>query len=317
MRILITGAAGFIGAYATAALQSNCEALIAIDNLNTYYDVTLKQDRLRHFDIALEKSDVSDASALMEIFETHRPTHVVHLAAQAGVRHSIHAPYDYLHSNLTGFLNVLEACRRFPVQHLLFASTSSVYGAQTQTPFHESMAIQTPMSLYSATKGANELMAHSYAHLYRIPCTALRFFTVYGAWGRPDMAPILFAKAILAGQTIEVFNGGDMLRDFTHVSDIVDGVLAALHQPPPVDKPFAAYNLGAGKPIALNDFIDLIEKAAGKTALRQLKAMQPGDMQATFAEITAARTAFGYEPKMPIAQGVNELVAWVKSYYGL
>jgi UDP-glucuronate 4-epimerase len=317
MRILITGAAGFIGAHTAAALQSKAEALIAIDNLNTYYDVTLKQDRLRHFYIALEKCDISDASALMQLFEKHRPTHVVHLAAQAGVRHSINVPYDYLHSNLTGFLNVLEACRRFPVQHLLFASTSSVYGAQTQTPFHESMAIQTPMSLYSATKGANELMAHSYAHLYRIPCTALRFFTVYGAWGRPDMAPILFAKAILAGRAIEVFNGGDMLRDFTHVSDIVDGVLAALHQPPPADKPFAAYNLGAGKPIALNDFIDLIEKAAGKAALRQLKAMQPGDMQATFAEITAARAAFGYEPKMPIASGVNELVAWVKSYYGL
>jgi UDP-glucuronate 4-epimerase len=317
MRTLITGAAGFIGAHTAAAMQSNCNALIAIDNLNSYYDVTLKQDRLHHFNIALEKSDISDAGALMQLFEAHRPTHVVHLAAQAGVRHSIHAPYDYLHSNLTGFLNVLEACRRFPVSHLLFASTSSVYGAQTQTPFHEDMSIQTPMSLYSATKGANELMAHSYAHLYGIPCTALRFFTVYGAWGRPDMAPILFAKAILAGRVIEVFNSGDMLRDFTHVSDIVNGITAALHQPPPAEKPFAAYNLGAGKPIALNDFIDLIEKAAGKTALRELKSMQPGDMQATFAEIAAARAAFGYEPKMPIASGVNELVAWVKSYYGL
>jgi UDP-glucuronate 4-epimerase len=314
MTTLITGSGGFIGALTANRLAGTA---ICLDNLNSYYSVELKQARSRHFNVASHIVDIADLSALMEIFATHRPTHVIHLAAQAGVRHSIHAPYDYLHSNLTGFLNVLEACRRFPVQHLVFASTSSVYGAQTQTPFVERMSIQTPMSLYSATKGANELMAHSYAHLYRIPCTALRFFTVYGAWGRPDMAPVLFSKAILAGQPIEVFNGGDMLRDFTHVSDIVDGVIAALGAPPPKAMPFAAYNLGAGRPVQLNHFIDLIEKAAGKPAIRQLKPMQPGDMQATFADTTAAKQAFGYEPKMPLETGVAELVAWVKSYYGL
>ncbi len=315
MTTLITGAAGFIGAYTARRLAELNQHNIQIDNLNSYYSVALKQARIAKFDLNPLIIDVADGAALTACFEVHRPSRVIHLAAQAGVRHSIDAPYDYLHSNLTGFLNILEACRRFPVEHLVFASTSSVYGAQTETPFREDMSIQTPMSLYSATKGANELMAHSYAHLYGIPCTALRFFTVYGAWGRPDMAPILFSRAMLEGRPIDVFNGGDMLRDFTHVSDIVDGILGALHTPPAKDKPFAVFNLGAGRPVALNHFIDLIEKAVGQPAVRILKSMQPGDMRATFANTSAAMAAFGYEPKMPLEVGIAELVAWVKSYY--
>lgn len=315
MTTLITGAAGFIGAYTARRLTELNQHNVQLDNLNGYYSVALKQARIAEFALNPKVIDVADSVALMACFEAYRPSRVIHLAAQAGVRHSIEAPYDYLHSNLTGFLNILEACRRFPVEHLVFASTSSVYGAQTETPFREEMSIQTPMSFYSATKGANELMAHSYAHLYGIPCTALRFFTVYGAWGRPDMAPILFSRAILEGRPIDVFNGGDMLRDFTHVSDIVDGVLAALHTPPPKDRPFAVYNLGAGQPVALNHFIELIEARVGKPASRVLKPMQPGDMQATFADTSAAKSAFGYEPKMPLEIGIAELVAWVKSYY--
>ncbi len=315
MTTLITGAAGFIGAYTARRLIELNQRTVQLDNLNGYYSVALKQARVEKFDLNPTVLDVADGAGLMRFFEMHRPSKVIHLAAQAGVRHSIEAPYDYLHSNLTGFLNILEACRRFPVEHLVFASTSSVYGAQTQTPFREEMSIQTPMSFYSATKGANELMAHSYAHLYGIPCTALRFFTVYGAWGRPDMAPILFSRAMLEGRPIDVFNGGDMLRDFTHVNDIVDGILGALNTPPPKDAPFAVYNLGAGKPVELNYFIDLIEKMVGQPAIRVLKPMQPGDMQATFADTSAAKAAFGYEPKMPLDIGIAELVAWVKSYY--
>jgi len=315
MTTLITGAAGFIGAYTARRLAELNQLSVQLDNLNGYYSVELKRARIAEFALQPMVNDVADSTALMHCFEVHRPTKVIHLAAQAGVRHSINAPYDYLHSNLTGFLNILEACRRFPVEHLVFASTSSVYGAQTETPFREAMSIQTPMSFYAATKGANELMAHAYAHLYGIPCTALRFFTVYGAWGRPDMAPILFSRAILAGRPINVFNGGDMLRDFTHVNDIVDGILGALNAPPPKEKPFAVYNLGAGLPVALNHFIELIEKMAGKPAIRVLKPMQPGDMRATFADTSLARASFGYEPKMPLDIGVAELVAWVKSYY--
>ena len=315
MTTLITGAAGFIGAYTARRLAELNHPSVQLDNLNSYYSIDLKQARVAEFALQPLVIDVADSTALMNCFETHRPTRVIHLAAQAGVRHSIAAPYDYLHSNLTGFLNILEACRRFPVEHLVFASTSSVYGAQTETPFREAMPIQTPMSFYAATKGANELMAHAYAHLYGIPCTALRFFTVYGAWGRPDMAPILFSRAILAGQPIDVFNGGDMLRDFTHVKDIVDGILAALDMPPPKEKPFAVYNLGAGRPVELNHFIALIEKMLDKPAIRVLKPMQPGDMRQTFADTSAARAAFGYEPKMPLEMGTAELVAWVKSYY--
>ena len=315
MTTLITGAAGFIGAHTARRLAELNQHNVQLDNLNNYYSVELKRARVAEFNLTPTVIDVADNAALMAFFQAHRPTRVIHLAAQAGVRHSIDAPYDYLHSNLTGFLNILEACRRFPVEHLVFASTSSVYGAQTNTPFREDMPIQTPMSLYSATKGANELMAHCYAHLYGIPCTALRFFTVYGAWGRPDMAPILFSRAILEGRPIDLFNGGNMLRDFTHVTDVVDGILGALNTPPSKSQPFAVFNLGAGRPVALNHFIEQIENAIGQPAVRILKPMQLGDMQATFADTSAANAAFGYEPKMPLETGIAELVAWVKSYY--
>lgn len=323
MRILVTGAAGFIGAHVMAALQGWNVELLGLDNFNDYYSVELKRDRCLALGVSVIQADIADKDALFEQINQFRPTHIVHLAAQAGVRHSIHAPYDYLHSNLTGFLNVLEAARAYPPAHLVFASTSSIYGAQKQTPFDESMSIRTPLSLYSASKGANELMAHSYAHLYGLPCTALRFFTVYGAWGRPDMAPILFGKAICSGQAIEVFNAGDMLRDFTHVDDIVRGILGALTTPPRSGQnresgaPYAVYNLGAGRPVVLNDFIESISHIAGVAVIRQDKGMQPGDMQATFADTAAASAAFGYEPQVGLEQGITQLVHWLKSYYQL
>lgn len=320
-RILVTGAAGFIGAHTLQALWQSTQngaldaELLAIDNFNAYYDPQLKHDRIQALcpQIAVSSLDIADTQGVRDYVEQHRPTHVIHLAAQAGVRHSIDAPFDYLHANLTGFLNLLEAARQFPVEHLLFASTSSIYGKQTQTPFQESMSIQTPISLYSATKGANELMAHAYSHLYNIRCTAVRFFTVFGAWGRPDMAPILFARAILAGKPIQVFNGGDMLRDFTHVSDIVAGVNACLL----IEKRsnFAVYNLGASKPVELNHFIELIEKSAGRAAQKVLKGMQAGDMQATYADTQLAEQDFGYRPQKSLAEAVEELVAWARSYY--
>jgi UDP-glucuronate 4-epimerase len=316
-RILVTGAAGFIGAYTLHALRQRfpTATLLGIDNFNPYYDVALKRDRVAALcaEVPITALDIANTDSVMQFFAEQQPTHVIHLAAQAGVRHSIEQPYDYLHANLTGFLNVLEAARKYPPLHLVFASTSSIYGKQTQTPFVESMGIQTPISLYSATKGANELMAHAYAHLYGLRMTALRFFTVFGAWGRPDMAPILFARAILAGEPINVFNGGDMLRDFTHVSDIVDGVIASLLMPP--RDAFAAYNLGAGRPVELNRFIALIEAAAGKPAQRVLKGMQAGDMQATYADTRRAHEHFGYAPSKPLEEAVIELVAWARSYY--
>jgi UDP-glucuronate 4-epimerase len=319
LRILVTGAAGFIGAHTLQALQRRFPdaTLLGLDIFNAYYDPALKHARVAALcpQVAMTSLDIADTAALLNYFADHQPTHVVHLAAQAGVRHSIEQPFDYLHANLSGFLNLLEAIRKYPATHTVFASTSSIYGKQTHTPFVESMPIQTPISLYSATKGANELMAHAYAHLYGLRLTALRFFTVFGAWGRPDMAPILFARAILKGEPIQVFNGGDMLRDFTHVSDIVDGVIASLMAP--ARDPFAAYNLGAGRPVELNRFIALIEQAAGKSAKRVSKGMQAGDMQATYADTTLAAQDFGYAPHKPLDEAVTELVNWANAYYAV
>ena len=320
MTVLVTGAAGFIGAYVARALAARGERVVGLDNLNDYYAPGLKRDRAAALgagrDFELIEGDIADRGLLDRIWREHAPTRVVHLAAQAGVRYSIEAPRPYVHSNLVGFLEILEACRQHAVQHLVCASTSSLYGQSPVQPFREDARIDRPLSLYAATKGANELMAHSYAHLYRIPITALRFFTVYGPWGRPDMAPILFTRAILEGRAIQVFNHGQMKRDFTHVSDIVAGVLGALDRVPGAGDgaPYKVYNLGRGEPVDLLRFIELIEIAAGRPALREYRDMQAGDMVETFADIGAANAAFGYSPSTSIDDGVPALVEWCKGY---
>jgi len=319
--VLITGAAGFIGAYTCRALLARGERVVGCDNLNDYYAPALKRDRVAALCPSLDliELDVADKPAFDALVERLRPRAIVHLAAQAGVRYSLEQPYTYLHSNLTGFLNVIEACRRHPVDHLVYASSSSVYGYDAEPPFAEHQRVDRPLSLYAATKVANEAMAHSYAHLYRIPMTGLRFFTVYGPWGRPDMAPILFSRAILAGRPIEVFNHGKMRRDFTHVDDIVQGVVAALDRPPADDgasAPCRVYNLGNHTPVELGDFIAAIERAAGRDALRVLKPMQPGDMIQTMADTTRAERDLGYSPHTPIEAGIPPLVAWCRDYFG-
>ncbi|MBL8242931.1 MAG: NAD-dependent epimerase/dehydratase family protein [Rhodanobacteraceae bacterium] len=321
MTVLVTGAAGFIGAYVAQALVARGERVLGLDNLNDYYSPQLKRDRAAALgagrDFELVEGDIADPSVLARIWREHTPRRVVHLAAQAGVRYSIEAPRVYVHSNLVGFAEILEACRHGGVEHLVCASTSSLYGQSPVQPFREDARIDRPLSLYAATKGANELMAHSYAHLFRMPVTALRFFTVYGPWGRPDMAPLLFTRAILEGRPIRVFNHGQMKRDFTHVSDIVRGVLGALDQPPKaVDggAPYRVYNLGRGEPVDLLRFIELIEDAAGRKAEREYQGMQSGDMLETFADVGAARAAFGYQPQTSIEDGVPPLVEWCREY---
>lgn len=318
MSILVTGAAGFIGAYVSRALLARGERVVGLDNFNDYYDPRLKRDRVAALVPGLEiaEADVADASALEALFDAHRFDRVVHLAAQAGVRHSLRQPAAYVHSNLEGFLAVLEACRHRGVRHLVYASSSSVYGAGAQPPFREDARIDRPLSFYAATKAANELMAYSYAHLYGLRCTGLRFFTVYGPWGRPDMAPLLFSRAVLAGRGIEVFNHGRMRRDFTHVDDIVRGVLGALDTPPGRTPPQQVFNLGNHAPEALEDFIAVIERAAGRPARRIYRELQPGDMPETMADTSAARAAFGFEPRVRIEQGLPPVVAWCREYFG-
>jgi UDP-glucuronate 4-epimerase len=321
MTILVTGAAGFIGAYVSRALLARGERVVGLDNFNDYYDPQLKRDRVAALcpKLDLRIVDLADKAALDTLFADIKPTRVVHLAAQAGVRYSLKNPQAYLHSNLAGFLNVLEACRHGGVAHLVYASSSSVYGANAVAPFAEAQRVDQPLSLYAATKAANELMAHCYAHLYRLACTGLRFFTVYGPWGRPDMAPLLFSRAILAGRAIEVFNNGKMRRDFTHIDDIVAGVLGALDQAPADDganPPCAVYNLGNHSPVELEHFITVIEKAAGRCAQRVDKPMQPGDMIETSADVDRAHAAFGFTPATTIDAGMPEVVAWCRDYFG-
>jgi UDP-glucuronate 4-epimerase len=321
MAILLTGAAGFIGAYVARALLARGDAVIGIDNFNDYYDPQLKRDRVAALcrGLDLQTIDVADKPALDALFAKAKIQQVVHLAAQAGVRYSLKNPYAYLHSNWTGFLNVLEASRRYNVKHLVYASSSSVYGANAIAPFDEAQSVDEPLSLYAASKASNELMAHAYAHLYRIPCTGLRFFTVYGPWGRPDMAPLLFSRAILAGRPIEVFNRGRMRRDFTWIDDIVAGVLGALGKPPKDDgknAPAAIYNLGNHRPVDLERFIAVIELAAGRKAERLNKPMQPGDMPETSASVSRAKAAFGFEPTTTIELGMPKVVAWCREYFG-
>ena len=320
---LVTGAAGFIGAAVSEALLIRGAHVVGVDNLNDYYDVGLKQARLDrltarpHFDF--HKIDISDRDRMLKLAADFPGiTHIVHLAAQAGVRYSLVNPYAYVTANVTGQLVVQELARALPaLQHFVYASSSSVYGANKKTPFAVGDAVDQPNSLYAATKRMDELIGHTYAHLYGIPSTGLRFFTVYGPWGRPDMAPILFATAIARGEPIRVFNHGEMWRDFTYIDDIVDGVLRALERPASGTPPHALYNLGNHKSEKLTDFIAEIEKALGKNAVMEMAPMQPGDVQSTYADIEASRRDLGFEPTTPISVGVPKFVNWYKDYYGV
>jgi UDP-glucuronate 4-epimerase len=318
MTILVTGAAGFIGAYVCRALKDRGDAVVGLDNYNEYYDPQLKRDRVAALcaDVDIRALDLTDRNGLAALFDELRPTRVVHLAAQAGVRYSLTNPHAYVDSNLTGFVNVLELCRHRGVQHLVYASSSSVYGDSATPPFSEDQRVDQPRSLYAATKAANELMAHTYAHLYGLHATGLRFFTVYGPWGRPDMAPLLFSRAVLAGRPIDVFNHGRMRRDFTFVADIVAGVVGALDAPPNRDSLHQVFNLGNHTPVELERFIAVIEQAAGKPAQKVYKEMQPGDMIETMADTARAQAAFGFEPATAIEAGLPQVVAWCRDYFG-
>ncbi|WP_407353181.1 NAD-dependent epimerase/dehydratase family protein [Luteimonas sp. R10] len=318
MPTLVTGAAGFIGAYVMRALAARGEAAVGLDSYNDYYDPQLKRDRVAALcaDADIRRLDLCDRDGLGALFDEIAPARVIHLAAQAGVRYSLQNPHAYVDSNLVGFVNLLELCRHRGVEHLAYASSSSVYGDSATPPFSEDQRIDRPRSLYAATKAANELMAYTYAQLYGLRATGLRFFTVYGPWGRPDMAPLIFSRAVLAGRTIEVFNHGRMRRDFTHVDDIVAGVLGAFGHPPQDTPPHRVFNLGNHTPVELEGFIAVIERAAGRDARKVYREMQPGDMVETMADTHRARDAFGFEPSTPIAAGLPPVVEWCREYFG-
>jgi UDP-glucuronate 4-epimerase len=318
MTILVTGAAGFIGAHVCRALLDRGDAVVGLDNYNDYYDPQIKRDRVAALcpDADIRVLDLVDRDGLAALFDEVPPTRVVHLAAQAGVRYSLTHPHAYVDSNLVGFVNLLELCRHRGVQHLAYASSSSVYGDSATPPFSEDQRIDQPRSLYAATKAANELMAHTYAHLYGLHATGLRFFTVYGPWGRPDMAPLLFSRAVLAGRPIDVFNHGRMRRDFTFIADIVAGVLGALDHPPSDEPPHRVFNLGNHTPVELERFIAVIEQAAGRPAQKVYRPMQPGDMLETMADTARAKAAFGFEPATAIEAGLPQVVAWCRDYFG-
>ncbi|RRN55542.1 SDR family NAD(P)-dependent oxidoreductase [Pseudoxanthomonas sp. SGNA-20] len=317
MTVLVTGAAGFIGAYICRALAARGDQVVGLDNYNDYYDPALKRDRVAALcpRVDIRRLDLADRQGLATLFAEVRPRRVVHLAAQAGVRYSLQNPHAYVASNLEGFVNVLEQCRHGDVEHLVYASSSSVYGDSATPPFSEDQRVDRPRSLYAATKAANELMAYTYAQLYGLRATGLRFFTVYGPWGRPDMAPLLFSRAVLAGRPIEVFNHGRMQRDFTHVDDIVAGVLGALDRADGGER-HEVFNLGNHTPVELERFIDVIAAAAGREAVRHYRPMQPGDMVRTMADTRRAREAFGFEPRTPIEQGLPPVVQWCRDYFG-
>lgn len=321
--ILITGAAGFIGAYVCRALLARGDSIVGLDNFNSYYDPQLKRDRVAALcpDADIRELDLTNRDGLAALFDEIKPARVIHLAAQAGVRYSLTHPHAYVDSNLIGFVNLIELCHHREIEHLVYASSSSVYGDSATPPFSEDQRIDQPRSLYAATKAANELMAHTYAHLYGLRSTGLRFFTVYGPWGRPDMAPLLFSRAVLAGRSIDVFNHGRMRRDFTWIDDIVAGVLGALDHPSHEDPPHRAalhqvFNLGNHTPVELEHFIAVIESAAGRPANKVYKPMQPGDMIETMADTSRAKTAFGFEPKTSIEAGMPKVVEWCQSYFG-
>jgi UDP-glucuronate 4-epimerase len=323
-RVLVTGAAGFIGMHTARALLDAGADVVGVDNFEPYYDVALKQARVAtlrddaHFRFI--EVDLADAAATAELFGKVAPRDVVHLAAQAGVRHSLIAPDAYLRNNVTAFGHVLEGCRHGGVEHLVYASSSSVYGANHTLPFSEDQPVDHPVSLYAATKAANELMAHSYSHLFRLPATGLRFFTVYGPWGRPDQAAMIFTRAILAGAPIAVFNHGRMRRDFTYVDDIVEGILRTLARRPPDDPqsgaPHAVYNIGHHEAVELEHFIATLERLLGRSAIRDHRDMQPGDVPATYASIDRLHAATGFAPRTSLEEGLARFVAWYRDYYG-
>ena len=334
--ILITGAAGFIGAAVAERLLQRGERVLGLDNLNPYYSPALKRARLErlqgmpHADdrFVFVQKDLEDGAAMAELFARERPRVVVHLAAQAGVRYSIENPAAYIQSNLVGFGHVLEGCRHQGVEHLVYASSSSVYGGNRNLPFSEQQPVNHPVSLYAATKKANELMAHTYSHLYGLPATGLRFFTVYGPWGRPDMAPILFARAILAGEPIRVFNGGAMRRDFTYIDDVVEGVVRCVDKPATADEAFdplapnpataavahRLFNIGNAQPVELLRFIEVLEHALGREAIKQFEPMQPGDVVATAADTSALEAWVGFRPSTTLEHGLEQLARWASSH---
>ena len=334
MKILVTGAAGFIGMHVTERLLAAGHEVTGIDNLNDYYDVRLKEARLarlrKHAGFQFRKLDIADEEGVRSLFAQARFARVIHLAAQAGVRYSLQNPQAYVRSNLAGFVNILEGCRHNQVEHLVYASSSSVYGANTHMPFSVHDNVDHPVSLYAATKKSNELMAHTYSHLYGLPTTGLRFFTVYGPWGRPDMSPSLFTGAILEGRAIDVFNEGKMQRDFTYIDDIVEGVVRVLDRvsvpdpafdraaPDPASSyaPYHLYNIGNHEPVELMAFIETIEDALGKKAAKNMLPMQDGDVPATYADIEGLTAAVGFAPSTPLKEGVAKFVAWYKGYYG-
>jgi UDP-glucuronate 4-epimerase len=334
MKVLITGAAGFIGMHCALRLLDRGDEVVGVDDLNDYYDVTLKQARLdrltsyANFDFI--RASIEDKTAMDDLFARHRPQRVINLAAQAGVRYSLENPHAYIDANLQGFMNILEGCRHHDVEHLVYASSSSVYGGNTTMPFSESHSVDHPVSLYAATKKANELMAHTYSHLYGLPVSGLRFFTVYGPWGRPDMALFKFAKAMRDGQSIDVYNHGRMVRDFTYIDDIVEGVIRVLDKvatpdpafdpavpnPGTAAVPYRLFNIGNGQPTPLMDYIAALEKALGVTAKKNMMDMQPGDVPATSADTAALRDWVGFAPDTPVEVGVARFVEWYVQYYG-
>ncbi|QNU16314.1 NAD-dependent epimerase [Thermomonas sp. XSG] len=336
MKVLVTGTAGFIGSHVAQVLLARGDEVVGLDNLNDYYDVSLKQARLARL---LEKpgythvtADLADRAAVEQVFAMHKPQRVVNLAAQAGVRYAAENPHVYVQSNVTGFLHILEGCRHHDVQHLVYASTSSVYGANRAMPFSEHAPAEHPLTLYAATKKANEQMAHSYAHLYGIPCTGLRFFTVYGPWGRPDMALFLFTRAILEGKPIRVFNHGHHKRSFTYVDDIVEGVVRTLDRVPGKDPdwsgerpdpatsgvaPYRLYNIGNEQPVELLRYIEVLEDCLGRKAVMEMLPLQPGDVPDTEADVSDLIANVGYRPMVPVEEGVANFVRWYRGYYGV
>ena len=335
MKILLTGAAGFIGMHTALALTARGDEVVGIDNLNTYYDVALKEARLAELEgrpgFRFQRADIADRPAMAALFAAEGPERVVHLAAQAGVRYAAENPAAYVDANLVGFGNILEGCRHNKIGHLVYASSSSVYGSNADMPFREDHSADHPLSLYAASKKANEAMAHAYAHLYRIPMTGLRFFTVYGPWGRPDMSLFGFTKKILAGEPIDVFNNGRHARDFTYIDDIVAGVVRTLDRPASPDPafdpraprpdisnaPYRLYNIGNNRPVELLYFIDCLELALGKKAIRRLLPLQPGDVETTFADVDTLSDAVGFRPHTPIEDGIERFVAWYRNFYHL